>query len=183
MSAQGNAPLRILFVSAEVAPYAKVGGLADVAGSLPKALRALGHDVRVIMPRYGRIDPDQFDLQPALDAFPVSLGERDELASMRQTALDGGVPVYLVESERYFAREAIYGYPDDGERFLFFCQAVLQAPKELDWQPDIVHCNDWHTALLPLLLRTVYGWDSLFRKSKTLLTIHNLGYQGDLLVG
>jgi starch synthase len=178
MNAPGDAPLRILFVSAEVAPYAKVGGLADVAGSLPKALRALGHDVRVIMPRYGRIDPDRFDLQPALDAFPVSLGERDEPASLRQTVLDGGVPVYLVESERYFAREAIYGYPDDGERFLFFCQAVLEAPKELDWQPDIVHCNDWHTAIIPNLLRTAHEDDPFYAGTASVFTVHNLAYQG-----
>jgi starch synthase len=178
VNVQSDAPLRILFVSAEVAPYAKVGGLADVAGSLPKALRALGHDVRVVMPRYGRVDPQRFELQIALDAFPVSLGERVESTGLQQTTLDGGVPVYLVESERYFAREAIYGYPDDGERFLFFCRAVSVVPKELGWQPDIVHCNDWHSAIIPNLLRSAFEGDSFYAQTATVFTIHNLAYQG-----
>jgi len=178
VNAGNDTPLRIIFVSAEVAPYAKVGGLADVAGSLPKALRALGHDVRVIMPRYGRVDPARFELQPAVDAFPVPLPDRHEPASLRQTTLDGSVPVYLVESERYFARESIYGYPDDGERFLFFCRAVLEAPKQLDWRPDIVHCNDWHTAIIPNLLHTTYEDDPFYAETATVFTIHNLAYQG-----
>jgi starch synthase len=172
--------LRILFVSAEVAPYAKVGGLADVAGSLPKALRASGHDVRIIMPRYGRIDPDRHGLEAVVDTFSVPLLERNEPARLLQTMLDGDVPVYAVESERYFAREAIYGYPDDAERFLFFCRAVLEVPKQLDWQPDIVHCNDWHTAIIPNLLRTTYEDDPFYSESATVFTIHNLAYQGIL---
>lgn len=94
--------------------------------------------------------------------------------------LDVDVPVYAVESERYFAREAIYGYPDDGERFLFFCRAVLEVPKQLDWQPDIVHCNDWHTAIIPNLLRTTYEDDPFYSESATVFTIHNLAYQGIL---
>jgi starch synthase len=173
-----NTPLRILFISAEVAPYAKVGGLADVAGSLPKALRALGHDVRVIMPRYGQIDPSQYGLQPVLDAFQVSFPDREEPASLWQTTLDGGVPVYLVESEHYFAREAIYGYQDDGERFLFFSRAALEVPRQLDWQPDILHCNDWHTAIIPCLLKTTLEDDPFYAGAASIFTIHNLAYQG-----
>jgi len=170
--------LRILFVSAEVAPYAKVGGLADVAGSLPKALHALGHDARIMMPRYGGVDAARYDLQPIPGAFAVPLPDRDEPAGLWVTTMNGGVPVYAVESERYFAREAVYGYPDDGERFVFFCRAVLQALKHLDWEPDIVHCNDWHTAIIPNLLRTACEGDPFFAEMATVFSIHNLAYQG-----
>lgn len=170
--------LRILFVSAEVVPYAKVGGLADVAGSLPKSLKQLGHDVRVIMPRYGRIEPQEYDLEPASGTFSVSLPGRDEAASLWQTTLDGSVTIYMVESQRYFDREAIYGYSDDGERFVFFCRAVLEALKQLNWQPDIVHTNDWHTALIPNLLKTSYDDDPFYSQTASVFTIHNLAYQG-----
>jgi starch synthase len=172
-------PLRILFASAEVAPFVKVGGLADVAGSLPRALRALGHDVRIIMPRYGLVDRARYKLQPAHDPFSVPLADHNEPAGLLATALDG-VPVYAVESERYFAREAVYGYPDDGERFLFFCRVVLEALKHLDWKPDIVHCNDWHTAIIPSLLRITCAGDPFYAGTATLFTIHNLAYQGIL---
>jgi starch synthase len=171
-------PLRILFVSAEVAPYAKVGGLADVAGSLPRALRALGHDVRVIMPRYGRVDPARHGLHPAHGGFSVSVPHADEPAGLWITSLDGGVPLYAVESERYFARDAIYEYQDDGERFLFFCLAVLRAMEELGWQPDIVHCNDWHTAIIPNLLRATWQDNPFYAETATVFSIHNLAYQG-----
>jgi starch synthase len=154
-------PLRILFVSAEVAPYAKAGGLADVAGSLPKALRALGHEVRIMMPRYGRIDRAEHELEPVLESLVVSFPDREEKAQLLETTLNGGVPVYMIESEHYFDREAIYGYPDDGERFLFFCRAVLKAIEILGWQPDIVHTNDWHTAIIPNLVRTTGTTDGL----------------------
>lgn len=170
--------LRILFISAEVAPYAKVGGLADVAGSLPKALRALGHDVRIVMPRYGRLDAARYKLEPTDVAFIVPLPDREEPAGLVETTLDGGVPVYAVESEWYFAREAIYGYPDDGERFLFFCRAALEALQCLEWKPDVIHCNDWHTAIIPNLLRTTYEHDPFYADTATVFTIHNLAYQG-----
>ena len=170
--------MRILFASAEVSPYAKVGGLADVAGALPKSLRDLGHDVRIIMPRYGRIDPERYSLEPVLDTFLVHLPDREEPASLLKTMLDGSVPVYLVESDRYFEREAIYGYPDDGERFLFFCRAVLEAMKQLEWRPDILHSNDWHTAILPNLLKTAYDDDPFYAKTASVFTIHNLAYHG-----
>ena len=170
--------MRILIVSAEVVPYAKVGGLADVAGSLPKSLKQLGHDVRVIMPRYGRIDPQKYDLEPVSGTFSVTLSDRDEAASLWQTTLDDSVTVYMVESQHYFAREAIYGYSDDGERFVFFCRAVLEAFKHLNWQPDIIHTNDWHTALIPNLLKTIYEDDPFYSQTASVFTIHNLAYQG-----
>jgi len=171
-------PLRILYVTAEASPFAKVGGLADVAGSLPKSLRELGHDVRVIMPRYGRISPETYHLEPALDVFQVPLPGRDEPASLLRTELEESVPVYMVESEHYFGREGIYGYPDDGERFIFFCRAALEAVRMLNWSPDIVHCNDWHTAIIPSMVKTTYDKDPIYAGAATVFTIHNLAYHG-----
>ncbi len=171
-------PLRILFLSAEVVPFAKTGGLADVAGSLPKALKDLGHDVRVCMPRYGRVDPARFGLERALEPFAVSMDATSEPVSVLVGYIGRGVPVYLIDNERYFAREGIYGYPDDGERFILFCRAAMEMLKHLGWQPDVLHCNDWHTGIIPNWLHTIYRDDPFFANTATLYTIHNLQYQG-----
>jgi starch synthase len=173
-----QAPLKVLLVAVEVVPFAKTGGLADVAGSLPKAMRALGHDIRIAMPRYGRIRPERFNLTSALDAFPVPMDDRAEPVSLLQTTLDGGVPVYMVENARYFDRDGIYMYPDDAERFILFCRGTLEAMKRLGWQPDIIHCHEWHTALIPNWLKTIYARDPFFSNTASVYTIHNLGYQG-----
>ncbi len=178
-SARGaQAPLKILLLAAEVVPFAKTGGLADVTGSLPKAIRALGHDIRVGMPRYGRIRPDQFNLTRILEPFPVPMDDRTEPAELMQATLDGEVPVYLVENARYFDRDGIYMYPDDAERFIMFCRGVLEGVKRLGWQPDIIHCHDWHTALVPNWLKTIYADDPFFADTASVYTIHNLAYQG-----
>ena len=171
-------PLKILLLAAEVVPFAKTGGLADVAGSLPKALRALGHDVRVAMPRYGRVRPGQFNLTLALDKFPVPMDDRSEPARLVQTRLDGDVPVYMVENARYFDRDGIYMYPDDAERFIFFCRGMLEAVKRLGWRPDVIHCHEWHTALIPNWIKTIYAPDPFYADIATVYTIHNLAYQG-----
>ena len=175
---EAQPPLKILLLAAEVVPFAKTGGLADVTGSLPKAIHALGHDIRVAMPRYGRIRPEQFNLTRLLEPFPVPMDDRTEPAALMQTTLDGGVPVYLVENARYFDREGIYMYPDDAERFILFCRASLEGVKRLGWQPDIIHCHDWHTALVPNWLKTIYANDPFFTAAATVYTIHNLAYQG-----
>jgi starch synthase len=166
-------PLRILYVAAEVAPFVKVGGLADVAGALPKALRELSHDVRVIMPHYRQIDDARYGLRPALDGKTFAVPGSAELAGLDE-AESGGVPVYFVSNERYFGRERVYGEPDDVDRFLFFCRAALEALQRLDWQPDVVNCNDWHTAAIPLWMRT----RGLGGSAAAVITIHNLAYQG-----
>ncbi len=172
-------PLKILFLAAEVVPFAKTGGLADVAGSLPKAIHALGHDIRVTMPRYGRIRPERFNLTHVMDSFPVPMDSRTEPAGLMQTTLDGSdVPVYMVENARYFDRDGIYMYPDDAERFILFCRGALEGIKRLGWQPDIIHCHDWHTALTPNWLKTIYADDSFFANVASVYTIHNLAYQG-----
>lgn len=175
---ESQTPLKILLLAAEVVPFAKTGGLADVAGSLPKAIHGLGHDIRVAMPRYGRIRPDQFDLTHALDSFPVPMNNHTEMAELMQTTLDGNVPVYMIENARYFDRDGIYMYPDDAERFIFFCRGTLEGMKRLGWQPDIIHCHDWHTALVPNWLKTIYADDSFFADAASVYTIHNLAYQG-----
>jgi starch synthase len=170
--------LRILLLSAEVVPFAKTGGLADVAGALPKAVRALGHDIRVAMPRYGRIDRDRFQMKELLPTFDVPIHRTSEPATLLEASISPDVPVYLVESAKYFDREGIYMYPDDADRFIFFCRAALEALKHLDWQPDIIHCHDWHTAIVPNWLKTIYHDDPFFAGTTTVYTIHNLAYQG-----
>ncbi len=167
-----NRPLKVLFAAAEATPLAKVGGLADVVGSLPKALRERGHDVRVIMPRYSCIAGTPVPLRPGADSFPVQSMRRQESAWLETGPLGGGVPVYFIGSHRYFERPGVYGEKDDLERFYFFSRAVVAALGNLDWQPDIIHCHDWHTAALPLWLKSQkLPYASLF-------TIHNLAYQG-----
>lgn len=171
-------PLKILLLAAEVVPFAKTGGLADVAGALPKAIRALGHDIRVAMPRYGRISPEKFDLRPRLDPFPVPMDDTTEPAAVLEGRLGADVPIYFIENARLFDRDGIYMYPDDAERFIFFCRAALEACRQMDWRPDVIHCHDWHTAIVPNWMQTIYRDDPFFAHTATLYTIHNLAYQG-----
>jgi len=172
-------PLKILFLSAEAVPFAKVGGLADVAGALPKALHALGHDVRLMMPRYGTISSEDFDLQTIGEPFRVPAGAGKEYVHLIGTVTDSQVPVYLLWNEHYFtSREKVYGFEDDAQRFAVFGRGALGALQLLDWMPDVIHANDWHTAVVPTWL-DLSGWrDPFFRDIATLFTIHNLAYQG-----
>ncbi len=170
--------MKILMLSAEIWPFAKTGGLADVVGALPIALHALGHDVRVAMPHYGLIDLAKFKLHKTLDPFPVPFGNTTKDASLLEGKLDGNVPAYFVENKELFGREGIYMYPDDAERFVFFSRAALEMLKRLNWQPDVIHCHDWHTALVPNWLRTIYASDPFFANTATVYTIHNIQYQG-----
>ena len=170
--------LKILFLSAEAVPFAKVGGLADVAGSLPKALQALGHDVRLMIPRYGTISSDDFDLKKIGEPFRVPAGAGKEYVHLIGTTTED-VPVYLLWNEHYFtSREKVYGFEDDAQRFAVFGRGALGALKLLDWMPDVIHANDWHTGSVPTWL-DLAGWrDPFFRDIATLFTIHNLAYQG-----
>lgn len=173
-----NGALKILLLAAEAIPFAKTGGLADVVGSLPKAISMMGHDIRVAMPRYGRIDADRFQLQEVVPLFDVPMHRTIEPASILQGTISPDIPVYMVENAKYFARDGIYMYPDDADRFIFFCRTVLEGLKHLDWQPDVIHCHDWHTAIVPNWLKTIYKDDPFFAETVTLYTIHNLAYQG-----
>lgn len=169
--------LKILFLAAEAVPYVKVGGLGDVAGSLPKALRAMGHDVRISMPRYKTIEGKQHNFQRAGEPFAVPLGP----ALRRTEAVVGqanGVPTYLVWDEQYFGRDKVYGCDDDAQRFVFWGRATLELVKTLDWQPDVIHANDWHSAYVPAFLSAACRDDPFFAPVATAFTIHNLAYQG-----
>src|SRR2546421_11289674 len=175
---QYEQPLKILILAAEIVPFAKVGGLADVVGALPKSLRSLGHDVRLAMPRYGQIDPERFDLQTLLDAVTVNMSDFRVQVSVRQGTIGNEIPVYMIDAPRFFDRENIYGYTDDGERFILFCRAALDAARSLSWSPDVIHCNDWQTGIVPNWMHTVYRDDPFFAGTATVYTIHNLAYQG-----
>lgn len=168
--------MNILLVASEVVPYAKTGGLADVAGALPKALSRLGHKVRVVMPRYNieRIESSGSQLPGEL-VVPFSFDERRANVFVDASA---EVPVYFIDSPEYFSRGKLYGEPDDAERFAFFNRAVLQLAKALGEHFDVIHLNDWMTGLTSAYLRTVYASDPALEGTKTLFTIHNIAFHG-----
>jgi len=170
--------MKILIAAAEVVPFAKVGGLADVTGALPKALKRLGHDVRVAMPKYQRIQDAKFGLRTIMPDLQVPMDGHCEPAVVKEGTLAGDIPMYFIDSARFFQREGVYGYPDDDERFIFFSRAVLEMLPELGWTPDVLHCNDWHTAIIPNWLKTLFRDDPRFSRIATVFTIHNLAYQG-----
>lgn len=166
----------VLIASAECAPVSKTGGLADVVGTLPKCLAALGVDARVITP-YHRCVKDKYqDRVEHMFSFSVDLGWRSQYVGIERLVLDG-VTIYLVDNEYYFGDRIYRGGQAEGEQYAFFTRAVLDAIPNLGFFPDVLHCNDWHTAMLPMLLRTQYGY-YVHGKIKTLLTIHNIFYQG-----
>ena len=166
----------VLLVAAECAPLSKTGGLADVVGTLPKALSALGFDARVITPYHRCIKDKYADKVEHLFDFTVSLGWRKQYCGIERLILDG-VCIYLVDNEFYYGDKIYKGGWDEGEQYAFFCRAVLDALPNLDFVPQIMHCNDWHTAMLPLLAKTQYS-GGMQEKLKWLLTIHNIAYQG-----
>ncbi len=174
--------MKVLLASPEVFPFVKTGGLADVTGSLPKALAKLGVETRVILPKHKGIEEMGFPMKyrNLHIACPVSQGLVD--AEIVESHYDG-VPVYLVEKDEYYYRDYLYSTPDgdyldNAERFVFFAKAVLETIKATGYVPDVLHCNDWETALAPVFLRTLYRDDPVLKDVATLLTIHNLGYQG-----
>lgn len=167
----------VLLAAAECAPLSKTGGLADVVGTLPPHLNALGFDARVITP-YHRVIKDKYnDRVQHLFHFYVDLGWRHEYAGIELLELDG-VKIYLVDSERYFGDKIYRGGDAEIEQYAFFTRAVMDAMPELGYDIGVVHCNDWHTAMLPMLARTQYPADSVQAKAKYLLTIHNIAFQG-----
>jgi starch synthase len=169
--------VKVLFAVSECGPFAKSGGLADVAGSLPKELKSLGTDVRVILPKYGTIAEEYKKEMTKIKEFTVPVGWRNQYCGIEKLIYQG-LTFYFVDNEYYFKRERLYGYYDDGERFAYFNRAVLESIKELDFFPDVLHCHDWHTAMIPFLLRTEYYKRNGFGLIKTMFTIHNLQFQG-----
>ncbi len=169
--------MKVCFIAAEAAPFVKVGGLGDVIGSLPKSLRELGVDARVILPLYSSIDRERFGLKYKAYQF-VDLGWRHSYCGIFETEVDG-VPCYFVDNEQYFNRDSIYGQIDDGERFAFFSKAALEILPALDFKPDVVNVNDWHTALSVIYLDVLKSREAEFYKDmKSVLSIHNIEFQG-----
>lgn len=180
MPSTGN--IKVCITASECAPFAKTGGLADVCGSLPKALSAKGCDVKVFLPLYKNIKVNEYNIIPEDDLkdVPVVIGENSITFSVHSSLLPvSNVKVYFIDCPYYFGRENIYtDDPDEDERFILFQIAVLETLQRLKWSPDIIHCNDWQTSLIPVYLKANYSWDKLFEDTRSLLSIHNIGYQG-----
>ncbi len=169
--------MKVLFIVSECVPFSKTGGLADVAGSLPSELKRLGTDIRIILPKYQAI-PDHFKKQMSkICEFTVSVGWRQQYCGIEQLDHEG-ITYYFVDNEYYFNREGYYGYFDDGERFSFFTKAVLESMNHISFYPNVLHCHDWHTAMVPFLLRTEYQKRPGYHFIRTVFTIHNLKFQG-----
>jgi starch synthase len=173
-------PLRVLIMAAEMVPFAKTGQVADVVASLAQALRRLGHDVRVALPRYAHIEAERFGLQRVMAGLHVPMDQRALHADVYSTMTASGTPVYLIDNPRYFGRESLGTYIEDAEPFVFYCRAALEMLRqpEIDFQPDIIHCHDWQAALVPNWLATVYDRDPILGQTASVFTIHRLSHQG-----
>ncbi|MEO8539607.1 MAG: glycogen synthase [bacterium] len=169
--------MKILFASAEVDPFSKVGGLADVAAALPQRLLQIGHDVRVVAPAH-RTAAAAFDATAERRSYVVPLPGKDRTIEIATVEGTGGVPVDLVREAHYFDRASVYGEPDDLLRYQFFCRAVIEMLKHDEWVPDILHINDWHTAPLAFALRSLSWSHPRLRGMASVFTIHNLRYRG-----
>jgi starch synthase len=183
--------LSILFVTSEVVPFAKTGGLADVSSAFPLALTELGHDVRIVFPKYGTISERRNRIHEIkrLKDIPIEVAGEDSMATVKSSQVVNSrakVQVYLVTNDKYFEPvKGIYqdpatgkDFPNNDERFIFFQKSVLETCIRLGWRPDVIHCNDWQTALIPVFMKELYGKDAFFSHTKTVLTIHNMAYQG-----
>ena len=182
--------LKILMAASEAVPFAKEGGLADVVGALPRFLEKLGHDVRVVMPRYYKVNRERFGLKELPGVLVVPMGIiGDMYCGVWEGRLpDSGVRIYFLEHEAFYGRNNLYeedneGYLDNDNRFVFLSRGALELCKLLDFTPDLVHAHDWHTGVIPLLLNTAYRHDPYLGGSASLLTIHNLQHQGSFYPG
>ena len=170
--------MKILFAASEAVPFAKTGGLADVLEGLPRALAAMGHDVAVVLPLYRGIGVRR----TVIPSLTIPIGPRMHFPAIREGDPLHGVRHFFVDAGEFFDRPAIYGefggaYGDNPERFTLLSRAVIEVAKQV-WPPDVIHCHDWHTALVPVLLRGVYGYDPAFTHVPVVLTVHNMAYQG-----
>jgi len=175
-------PLKICLASSELTPLAKTGGLADVCAALSSYLHDARHDVRVLMPLYSSMDTSKVDIQPVeyLQNISIQIGHRQGLFSIDTCTLPGTrLPIYLLRCPDLYDRAGIYTSGDDEHlRFILLSRAAIEMCQHMNFSADIFHCHDWHTALIPLFLKSVYKWDGLFANSRSVLTIHNIGYQG-----
>ncbi len=180
---------KVLYLASEVSPFAKAGGLADVTGALPKALKNSNQEIRIMMPKYKFINERKYILREVirLKEIPVTLNGRTEIANVKSAFLpDSKVQVYFIEVGNLFETNGLYKdpatndwYKNNAERFAFFCKAAMETLKTLSWQPDLIHCNDWQTAFVPVYLKTIYYDDDFFKGIKTIYTFHNLTKQGE----
>jgi starch synthase len=169
--------MKILYVSSEVAPFIKTGGLGDVAGSFPLAIREVGHDIRIVLPYYSSIKAQNIDdLKLEVDYY-VDIGWKSQYAAV-YSLKRRGVIYYFIDNEYYFKRYNTYGEDDDWERFIFFQKAVIMMLKKIHFKADIVHCNDWHSGLIPLYIKDLSEYDPYYHNIYTVFTIHNIAYQG-----
>jgi starch synthase len=176
-------PLKVLFMSPEAAPFAKTGGLADAAGALPSALKRLGVDVRLVLPFYRAVRERGFDTRTLLSGMEVPLGSDLLCADVEEARTEDSIPVYLIRREDMYDRPNLYGdeagdYYDNLERFSFLCHAGLRMAEALSLRPDLIHCHDWQTGLVPALLRGPYGDSDTLGQVPCVFTVHNIGYQG-----
>lgn len=176
-------PLKVLFISPEVVPFAKTGGLADVAGALPKALKGLGCDVRLVMPLYQGVRQDSYALKKVWENLPIPLGRHALPADIYQGQLEDGLPIYFIERDEFYDRGNLYGsargdYFDNDSRFVYFSQGALLTAQVLGFEPDIIHCHDWQTGLIPAYVHFRRGIDPFYRNTASVFTIHNMAYQG-----
>ena len=173
--------MKVFYVTSECWPFAKTGGLGDVSYALPKALKKEGIDVRVILPKYSTIPTYLKDQLKEVAIFDVQVGWRNQYCGLLEMEYEG-IKFYFIDNEYYFRREGelayLYGYGDDAERFTFFSEAVIRAMEKLNFYPDVVHVNDWHTGMIPLILKERYSHLPKYKNIKTMYTIHNLQYQG-----
>ena len=169
--------LKVLYVASEAVPFVKTGGLADVAGSLPKELKQKGVDVRVVIPKYSGIKEEYRNNMEHIYDGEINVSWRKKYLGIDRYDYKD-VPFYFIDNQEYFYREGYYGYPDDVERFTFFCRAVLEMLPHIDFWPDVIHMNDWQTGLISVYLKLEHNEDVRYNKIKTVYTIHNLKYQG-----
>ncbi|MBS1912713.1 MAG: glycogen synthase GlgA [Bacteroidetes bacterium] len=183
--------LSILFVTSEVIPFAKTGGLADVSAALPLALTELGHDVRIVVPKYGTVSERRNRIHEIkrLKDIPIMVAGEETMATVKSSQVVNSrakVQVYLVTNDKYLEPvKGIYqnpttgkDFPNNDERFIFFQKSVLETCIRLGWRPDVIHCNDWQTALIPVFLKELYAKDNFFAHTRVVFTMHNLAYQG-----
>ncbi len=169
--------MKVLFATSEAYPFAMSGGLADVSGALPKALRKRLIGCRVIMPLYSSISEELKEKMNFICSITVPVSWRRQYCGLFEAHMDG-VIYYFIDNQYYFKRDGLYGHYDDAERFAFFSRAVLEAIPHLGFDPEIIHCNDWQTAMIPVYLSAFYKYDDRYKKIKTVFTIHNIQYQG-----
>lgn len=169
--------MKVLFIASEAHPFIKTGGLGDVLGALPPELINSGVDARVVIPKYTNIKQEYVQKMQFIKWFMVPVGWRNQYCGVFKYEYRG-VTYYFLDNEYYFGRDGLYGYGDDGERFAFFCRAALKFMKEIDWQPDILHCNDWQTGMVPVLLSLEHKRDLFYYNMKSIFTIHNIAFKG-----